>query len=102
MLTRAGSFVLDAEGGIVTPDGMPLLDAGGAPVFVPPGRLDLGRLRRHAERRRHPDRRRSASGKRPTGTTERRAGTRFASRARRSRPRKAAAGSFRASSNPRT
>jgi flagellar basal-body rod protein FlgF len=37
MLTRAGSFVMSEDGGIVTVDGMALLDAGGAPVVVPPG-----------------------------------------------------------------
>ncbi len=36
-LTRAGSFTPDAEGTLVTPDGNPLLDAGGAPVFAPQG-----------------------------------------------------------------
>lgn len=36
MQTRAGSFVLSEDGGLVTVDGMALLDAGGAPVFVPP------------------------------------------------------------------
>lgn len=36
-LTRAGSFTLDADGQIVTPDGFRLLDDGGAPVQVPPG-----------------------------------------------------------------
>ena len=36
-LTRAGSFSTSAEGTLVTPDGNPVLDAGGAPVFVPPG-----------------------------------------------------------------
>ncbi len=35
-LTRAGSFARDAAGNLVTPDGFPLLDAGGAPVFAPP------------------------------------------------------------------
>lgn len=35
-LTRAGSFTPNAEGELVTPDGHRLLDAGGAPVFVPP------------------------------------------------------------------
>lgn len=35
-LTRAGSFTPSAEGELVTPDGFRLLDAGGAPVFVPP------------------------------------------------------------------
>ena len=36
-LTRAGSFTPDANGTLVTPDGHPLLDAGGAPVFAPQG-----------------------------------------------------------------
>lgn len=35
-LTRAGSFTPSAEGELVTPDGFRLLDAGGAPIFVPP------------------------------------------------------------------
>lgn len=35
-LTRAGSFIPSAEGELVTPDGYRLLDAGGAPVFIPP------------------------------------------------------------------
>lgn len=35
-LTRAGNFTRDAGGALVTPDGYPLLDAGGAPVFAPP------------------------------------------------------------------
>ena len=35
-LTRAGAFTPNAEGELVTPDGFRLLDAGGAPVFVPP------------------------------------------------------------------
>ncbi|MBN2906227.1 MAG: flagellar hook-basal body complex protein [Rhodobacteraceae bacterium] len=35
-LTRAGSFTPSAEGELVSPDGYRLLDAGGAPVFVPP------------------------------------------------------------------
>ncbi len=35
-LTRAGHFTPDAEGVLVTPDGDRLLDAGGAPIFVPP------------------------------------------------------------------
>ncbi len=35
-LTRAGSFTPNAEGDLATPDGYRLLDAGGAPVFVPP------------------------------------------------------------------
>lgn len=36
-LTRSGSFSRSAEGELVNPDGQRLLDAGGAPVFVPPG-----------------------------------------------------------------
>lgn len=35
-LTRAGSFTPNAEGELVTPDGYRLLDAGGAPIFIPP------------------------------------------------------------------
>jgi flagellar basal-body rod protein FlgF len=35
-LTRAGSFTPSAEGELVTPDGLRLLDAGGAPLFIPP------------------------------------------------------------------
>ncbi|WP_136644730.1 flagellar hook-basal body complex protein [Tabrizicola sp. YIM 78059] len=35
-LTRAGSFALNPEGELVTPDNHRLLDAGGAPVIVPP------------------------------------------------------------------
>ena len=35
-LTRAGNFSPNAFGDLVTADGYPLLDAGGAPVFVPP------------------------------------------------------------------
>jgi flagellar basal-body rod protein FlgF len=35
-LTRAGSFTPSAEGELVSPDGYRLLDAGGAPIFVPP------------------------------------------------------------------
>jgi len=37
MLTRAGSFTPSAAGELVTLDGYRLLDAGGAPVFVPQG-----------------------------------------------------------------
>ncbi|MDJ0822750.1 MAG: flagellar hook-basal body complex protein [Paracoccaceae bacterium] len=40
-LTRAGAFTPSAEGTLVTPDGYPVLDGGGAPVFVPPGATDL-------------------------------------------------------------
>lgn len=35
-LTRAGAFEPNAAGELVTPEGYPLLDAGGAPVFIPP------------------------------------------------------------------
>ncbi|WP_432448410.1 flagellar hook-basal body complex protein [Aliiroseovarius marinus] len=36
-LSRAGSFTPSAEGELMTADGYRLLDAGGSPVFVPPG-----------------------------------------------------------------
>ncbi|MGB3406453.1 MAG: flagellar hook-basal body complex protein [Jannaschia sp.] len=36
-LTRAGAFLTGPDGGVVTAEGDPVLDAGGAPVFVPPG-----------------------------------------------------------------
>ncbi|WP_208348118.1 flagellar hook-basal body complex protein [Pseudaestuariivita rosea] len=35
-LTRAGSFTPNGEGELVTPDGHRVLDAGGAPIFIPP------------------------------------------------------------------
>lgn len=43
-LTRAGAFFPDAAGVLVTADGHPLLDAGGAPVVVPAdgGEITLG------------------------------------------------------------
>ncbi len=43
-LTRAGTFTPSPEGVLVAPDGAALLDAGGAPVFVPAGagRIALG------------------------------------------------------------
>lgn len=41
-LTRAGSFVQDANGDVMTAQGHRLLDAGGAPVFVPPGTAQIG------------------------------------------------------------
>ncbi len=41
-LTRAGSFTPSAEGELVTMDGLRLLDAGGAPVFVPPNARAIG------------------------------------------------------------
>ncbi len=41
-LTRSGAFTPSAEGELVTPDGYRLLDAGGAPVVVPPGARNVG------------------------------------------------------------
>jgi flagellar basal-body rod protein FlgF len=41
-LTRAGNFALSAEGDLVTNDGFRVLDAGGAPVFIPPDASDVG------------------------------------------------------------
>ena len=41
-LTRAGSFSLSAAGDLVTPDGFRVLDAGRAPVFIPPDARNLG------------------------------------------------------------
>lgn len=43
-LTRAGNFTPNAAGELVNPDGHRLLDAGAAPVFVPPdaGQVTLG------------------------------------------------------------
>ncbi len=40
-LTRAGSFTPDAAGELVDPQGNRLLDAGGAPIFVPPQAGDV-------------------------------------------------------------
>lgn len=40
-LTRAGAFSPNAEGDLVTMDGYPVLDAGGAPLFIPQGVADL-------------------------------------------------------------
>lgn len=40
-LTRSGNFSLSGEGDLVTNDGFRVLDAGGAPVFVPPDATDL-------------------------------------------------------------
>ncbi|WP_319825056.1 flagellar hook-basal body complex protein [Thalassovita sp.] len=40
-LTRAGSFSPNAAGDLVTNDGFRVLDAGGAPIFVPPDATDL-------------------------------------------------------------
>ncbi len=79
MQTRAGSFVMSPEGGLVTPDGMALLDAGGAPVVVPPGVAAIAVAA---------DGTLSADGQAvaqvglwqtpPAGGADRRAGTRFA------------------------
>lgn len=41
-LTRAGSFTPSPNGELVTMDGLRLLDAGGAPVFVPPNVANIG------------------------------------------------------------
>lgn len=43
-LTRAGSFALNQAGDLVTHDGYPVLDPGGAPLFIPPDveSLDVG------------------------------------------------------------
>lgn len=40
-LTRSGAFSPNAQGDLVTMDGYRVLDAGGAPVFVPPGAADI-------------------------------------------------------------
>ncbi|WP_425071529.1 flagellar hook-basal body complex protein [Sagittula sp. S175] len=40
-LTRAGAFSPSAQGTLVTSDGYAVLDAGGAPIFVPPDATDL-------------------------------------------------------------
>ncbi len=40
-LTRAGHFMSNGEGDLVTPEGFRVLDAGGAPVFVPPGAASI-------------------------------------------------------------
>ncbi|MCV2881803.1 flagellar hook-basal body complex protein [Actibacterium sp. XHP0104] len=41
-LTRAGAFLPDDAGELVSPDGHRLLDIGGAPVFVPPDAASVG------------------------------------------------------------
>ncbi len=41
-LSRAGAFTPSASGELVNMDGLRLLDAGGAPVFVPPNARDIG------------------------------------------------------------
>lgn len=40
-LTRAGAFNVNSVGDIVTSDGHPVLDQGGAPINVPPGSADV-------------------------------------------------------------
>lgn len=40
-LTRAGGFTPNAEGDLVTMDGYRLLDAGRAPIFIPPDAKDI-------------------------------------------------------------
>lgn len=40
-LTRAGNFALSPNGELVTLDGFRVLDAGGAPIFIPPDATDL-------------------------------------------------------------
>ncbi|MEM6677409.1 MAG: flagellar hook-basal body complex protein, partial [Pseudomonadota bacterium] len=37
VLSRAGAFSLDADGSLVASDGARVLDAGGAPIAIPPG-----------------------------------------------------------------
>lgn len=41
-LTRAGAFTPNEDGDLVTADGYQVLDAGGAPVFVPQGLGNIG------------------------------------------------------------
>ncbi|WP_458789564.1 flagellar hook-basal body complex protein [Yoonia sp. MH D7] len=41
-LTRAGAFTPSGNGDLVTMDGHPVLDAGGAPVFIPQGAGAIG------------------------------------------------------------
>ncbi|SHJ05394.1 flagellar hook-basal body complex protein [Wenxinia saemankumensis] len=40
-LTRAGHFTPNQNGDLVTPEGYPVLDPGGAPIFVPPGEIGI-------------------------------------------------------------
>ncbi|WP_299672807.1 flagellar hook-basal body complex protein [uncultured Roseobacter sp.] len=40
-LSRSGAFSPNAQGDLVNMDGYRVLDAGGAPVFVPPGAADI-------------------------------------------------------------
>lgn len=41
-LTRAGAFTPNQDGDLVTPEGFRVLDAGGAPVFIPQGAGPVG------------------------------------------------------------
>ncbi|MCF2871608.1 flagellar hook-basal body complex protein [Octadecabacter sp. G9-8] len=41
-LTRAGAFTPNQDGDLVTPEGYRVLDAGGAPVFIPQGAGPVG------------------------------------------------------------
>ena len=41
-LTRAGAFTPNSNGDLVTADGYPVLDSGGAPVFIPTGADSIG------------------------------------------------------------
>lgn len=40
-LTRAGAFSPAGDGTLVTPDGYPVLDGGGAPIFLPPNAAEM-------------------------------------------------------------
>jgi len=40
-LTRAGNFAVSPEGDLVTLDGRRVLDAGGAPIFIPTDATDI-------------------------------------------------------------
>lgn len=40
-LSRAGAFLPNAAGELVNPDGHRVLDAGGAPIFIPPDARDI-------------------------------------------------------------
>ncbi|MCV6823073.1 MULTISPECIES: flagellar hook-basal body complex protein [Halocynthiibacter] len=40
-LSRGGAFLANSEGDLVTPDGARVLDAGQAPIFVPPDALEI-------------------------------------------------------------
>ncbi len=41
-LTRAGNFTPNAQGDLVTMTGHPVLDASGAPIFIPPDATEVG------------------------------------------------------------